>query len=406
MNKAVLLITFLFMIFLISGCVQTDKQTSDDQADTQTPNQTENITDFRNDTLEGAGGQGEPEEEDFNPVGFVKSKIIDEYRGDGWYSGEWKSEMSDEGKWKVFVGGDKAVWIVKPDGYICADNDDAETFSKVGLCDGVSIGGTTTISYQSLSGEFNENQIWSGEITITGDTAIEGDLTILPGTVIKFKVQDDENAGEEVEADGYNDHDPTRLDEYEKTHSVLAVMGRLMAKGTPDERILFTSDSEEPYYADWISVNVEKDGSLVEYCILEWSRNGISLGGDKQPNTIIRNNIINHSFWTGVCTDDSGGQVYNNEIWDAGHEGVDVQNGDPVIENNIIHTCHTGIVVLKGSPKIKNNTMINVGNGIHVTSEASPVLENNHVELAPHDSTKEWRYDNFAYKMFGDAVVY
>lgn len=73
-------------------------------------------------------------DDDFDPIGFVKSKIIDDYREDEWYSGEWQEEIKDEGMWKVFAGGDKAVWIVKSDYYICADNEEAEKFSKVGLC--------------------------------------------------------------------------------------------------------------------------------------------------------------------------------------------------------------------------------------------------------------------------------
>jgi len=30
-------------------------------------------------------------------------------------------------------------------------------------------------------------------------------------------------------------------------------------------------------------------------------------------------------------------QLYNNEIWGAGHEGIDVQSGKPVIEHNKQH---------------------------------------------------------------------
>lgn len=262
-----------------------------------------------------------------------------------------------------------------------------------------------TQSSQRIAGDFRGNQIWSGEIMITGDVRIGGDLTILPGTIIKFKVEDDQGFGEEIGPDGYNDLDPTRLLEYEKTHSGLYISGKLTAVGTPDELILFTSAAEEPNYADWVSIGFGGDGSRVEHCIVEWSRNGISPGRN-QPNTIIQNNLIKYSFWGSISSGFSGAQIYNNEIWEAGHEGIDVQGGNPIIEDNTIYNAHTGIVILSGSARVSNNTMINVGDGIHITKEATPTLKDNYLELAPKHSTKEWRYENFAYKMFGESIVY
>ena len=105
------------------------------------------------------------------------------------------------------------------------------------------------------------------------------------------------------------------------------------------------------------------------------------------------------NFLGGIGAGFSGAHIYNNEIWEAGHEGIDVQGGNPIIENNVIHDSHSGIVILKGSAIVRNNTMINVGNGVHVDDRATPILENNSVELAPRGSTKEWRYENFVYTM-------
>jgi len=254
-------------------------------------------------------------------------------------------------------------------------------------------------SSQRISGRFRGDQTWSGEILITGDVGIGGNLTILPGTIVRFAVQDDQHSGEEIGPDGFNDLDPTRLLRYEKTHSGLYVSGKLTAVGTPDKQILFTSAAKEPDYADWVSIGFGGDGSIIEYCIVEWSRNSITPGRN-QPNTKIRNNIIKNTFWGAIGGGFSGAHIYNNEIWEAGHEGIDVQGGNPIIENNVIHDAHAGIVILRGSATVRNNTMINVGNGIHVGKEgATPILENNHIEFAPKGSTKEWRYKNFAYPM-------
>ncbi len=260
-------------------------------------------------------------------------------------------------------------------------------------------------SSQGMSGGFRGDQTWSGEILITGDVGIDGNLTILPGTVVRFAVGDDQNSGEEIGPDGFNDLDPTRLLEYEKAHSSLYVTGKLIAAGTADEWIVFTSAAKEPNYADWVSLGFGGDGSLVEYSLVEWSRNSISPGRD-QPNTIIRNNMIKNTFWGAIGGGYSGAHIYNNEIWEAGHEGIDVQGGNPIIENNVIHDANTGIVILSGSATVKNNTMLNVGNGIHIGKGATPTQEGNRIELPPKGFTKEWRYANFAYRLGKQSIVY
>ena len=262
--------------------------------------------------------------------------------------------------------------------------------------------GTNELSNQNISGMHWGDQIWSGEILITGDTHLNGNLAIMPGTIVKFVVGDDVGSGMDVPADGYNDLDPTRFAAYEKTHSHLHVEGKLIARGEPDNRIIFTSAAEEPYYADWLGISMG-DGSLVEYCLVEWSRHGLSLGNNN-PNTIIRYNIINYTYWGSISSDKSGAHIYNNEIWETGHEGIDVQGGDPIIENNKIYNAHTGIVILDGSAIVRNNTMINVGDGIHVEDKANPTLINNYVEYGLDDS-KNWTYGNFAYMINGEPII-
>ncbi len=256
------------------------------------------------------------------------------------------------------------------------------------------------IANATRSGIYLQNQIWSDNITITGDTKIFGDLTILPGTIVKFAVQDDQKKGDETAADGYNDNDPTRLLNYSKTHSDLFVLGKLIAVGTYNKRILFTSESKNPKLADWVGITPWGDGSRIEYSIIEWSRHGIGLGDKRTQNSIFKNNIIRNTLWGPLSLGKSSAQVYNNELYECGHEGIDVQGGSPIIMNNYIYDCHSGIVVLSGSPVIKNNIIKNVGDGIAVLNEAKPQLENNTIELAGSEAVKEWRYDNFSYKLF------
>jgi len=335
---------------------------------------------------------------DFDPIDEVKSSLPEGAEEEPWYSKGWKKEETGEG-WKVSVDSYQAVWMVKADGSVCSDGKSAREFSGIPLCEGEEE--PKPVSNTKLSGDYEESQVWSGNITITGDTTIHGSLEILPGTTVMFEVQDDQQGGNEVEADGFNDLDPTRLRNYEISHSSLNVLGKLTAVGRADEPITFTSAAGEPKYADWIAVQLESDGSEMRHCIVDWSRNGITIGRN-QPNTMVKNCVINHTFWGAVSVGWSGAQIINNEIWEAGHEGIDVQGGDARIEGNRIQNAHAGIVILRGSSVVRNNMMKDVGSGIHVGGEATPTLEDNTVELAPSDSKLEWGYGSFVNPLFGE----
>jgi len=261
------------------------------------------------------------------------------------------------------------------------------------------------VSNQSISGVQIRSQIWSGEITVTGDVTVFGNLTILPGTKIKFVVSDDKKrGGVEVPPDGYLDLDPARLTSYGKTHSGLTIFGKLSAVGTPEKRILFTSAAENPKIADWDCLSPLGDGSLIEYATIEYMKVGIA-PGPNTPHSIFRNNIVRYSWWGNISTNWSGAQVYNNEVYETGHEGIDVQGGNPIIEGNTIYNCNVGIVVLRGSAIVRNNKIINCGGGlyntgIHVGKDATPILENNYFEPAPPDSDLKWCYENFCYAVY------
>ena len=204
-------------------------------------------------------------------------------------------------------------------------------------------------------------------------------------------------SGNEFPADGFNDFDPTRLKEYEVSHSVLHVLGKLNSVGTIENKIIFSSAAKNPKNADWISVIISSDGSHIENSVVEWSRNGITLWGN-QPNTIIKNNIINNTFWGAISSDKSSAKILNNEIIRAGHEGVDVQGGNPLIKNNKISKSRTGIVIIDGSSIIENNELIDVGKGIYVKEGANPQIKDNIIEEI-NEKSIFWFYDDFNYSI-------
>ena len=132
---------------------------------------------------------------------------------------------------------------------------------------------TTKSANVKISGRYFGNQIWNDEITITGDTEILGNLTVLPGTIVKFVVGDDRGRGDEVPADGFNDKDPTRLKSYTTTHSRLFILRKFIAKGTSNHLITFTSAAQKPYLADWEAIVFQGDESIIDNVIGEYTRN-------------------------------------------------------------------------------------------------------------------------------------
>src|SRR3989338_5883224 len=261
---------------------------------------------------------------------------------------------------------------------------------------------TTQKSNTSVSGWFIGNQIWNGDIYVTGDVEILGNLTVLPGATIKLSVGDDRHKGDEVPTDGFNDKDPTRLKSYTTTHSSLFVLKKFIAKGTKDRPIIFTSAASKPNLADCEAIIFQGDGSIVENIIVEYTRNGINPIGE-QPNSVIQNSISRHAMWGAISAANSNIKIVNNHLSDAGHEGIDLKfNGNQEVANNIIEDCHTGIASIAGSQLIENNTITNCGDGVYIDPKSNAKSINNTFVSAPAGSVREWRYGNYAIPIFGN----
>jgi len=257
----------------------------------------------------------------------------------------------------------------------------------------------------SISGRFIGNQVWSGDIYITGDVEILGNLTVLPGTIIKFVVGDDRREGDEVLPDGFNDKDPTRLKSYTTTHSSLFVMRKLVAKGTQTQPIIFTSAAQKPNLADWEAIIFKGDGSIINNVIVEYTRNGLNPIG-KQPNSVIQNTISRHAMWGAISSANSNIKIINNYLSDAGHEGIDLKfNDNQEVSGNIIDDCHTGIASIAGWQLIKNNTITNCGDGVYIDPKSSAASIGNTFVPAPAESQRVWRYDNYEIPIFGDPEI-
>lgn len=101
---------------------------------------------------------------------------------------------------------------------------------------------------------------WSGVVVLRGQNTVKkgATLTVEPGTAVRFVWSDEDG-------DGIGDGE-------------LNVEGRIVAKGTKDNPVLFTSAREIPDKKDWtfLMVSVSRD-SLLEYCTFEYGFTGVQV---------------------------------------------------------------------------------------------------------------------------------
>jgi nitrous oxidase accessory protein NosD len=101
---------------------------------------------------------------------------------------------------------------------------------------------------------------WEGTVTLTGATVVKKGavLTIRPGTTVRFVRTD-------ADGDGIGDGE-------------LVVEGRIIADGTKEAPIRFTSAEASPAPKDWTFVIIETSrGSRLSRCIFEYAFTGVQI---------------------------------------------------------------------------------------------------------------------------------
>jgi len=226
--------------------------------------------------------------------------------------------------------------------------------------------GQIEIRNQNISGEINHDQIWSGEIRVTGDIEVKegAALTILPGTVVKVVAfSDDQRGGVDHPRDLPYPKDPDRI---ETQSTQIIIRGVLNATGTPDKRIIFTSDSENPTTYDWDGLHIYSHGRL-EYTTVEYARYNIF---QESSDIVVANNVFRNILECCLCVGHSkpiSPRILNNDIYNCGHEGIDYAGGSALIRGNHFH---------RENPEIQPDPSTG-GVGIVVYKNAYPVIEDN-----------------------------
>ena len=236
------------------------------------------------------------------------------------------------------------------------------------------------------SGNISSDERWKGVIVVTGDVTVinNATLTIEPGAIVRMAANsDDQRNGPDTPVTDYfyRNDPPSRPSQM---CSIGVYGGNLIAIGTSDKKILFTSSSSNPIRGDWHSIQYNKFGSklVLDNAIMEYSYHGLQIN-DKatEENITIENTIIRHVVTCCICSgpNDRNGQmsikITNNDISDCGHEAIDTHVDGFIIENNYIHDnlwsfgdgpSGGGVVIDKTNITVKNNIFENNRVGINV----------------------------------------
>lgn len=195
----------------------------------------------------------------------------------------------------------------------------------------------------SVSGSYNTDQEWSGEIQITDTVTIgpTATLTIKPGTIVKFK-----------HYRGYQEPEK-RL--------YLIIEGGIIAEGTAEQPIYFTSDASDPVNGDWSMVNLSspQKETRIRYAVFEFAQQGLNVwhSTDLQLSHV----VFRWNNWEGLYFENysqatiENCQIYENgyngmaaeqyntlrlsncEIWRNGTNGIHVDASNVSIESSFVH---------------------------------------------------------------------
>jgi hypothetical protein len=160
----------------------------------------------------------------------------------------------------------------------------------------------------------------------------------------------------------------------------LRVYGRIIADGTNDRMILFTSNNLNAGVGKWgaIIINGIQQSSITN-CIIEHGTNGTAL---ESGSLNFQNNIV-RSNQNGITVNGGSATIENNEITNNTVSGVSIAGGSLVtVQNNAISSDEDGIVLtgdLTGNINIVQNNISLNNYGFHVTTSTSTYITRNYI---------------------------
>jgi len=153
----------------------------------------------------------------------------------------------------------------------------------------------------------------------------------------------------------------------------LTVNGQLIASGTQDKIITFTSNKDQPEAEDWNTIRFNgTEPSILAYCSIRYAINGTTI---ENGNVEIKNCEISNNYQNGITIVNSTVKIQNNEIANNSQSGIHVTGDNQVtIQNNTIRSNADGILLTGNSTSgvniRQNNVLSNTQSGIRLGADA------------------------------------
>ncbi len=169
----------------------------------------------------------------------------------------------------------------------------------------------------TTSGMLTHDETWSGTVVLTGDVTVpeEFTLTIEPGTILRFV------PGSDDQGNGLDPNSPE-----------LIVNGSLVAIGTAERPIVFTSSPTNPAKGNWQGIRAFTNGGTVavalSHCIVEYAVNALTVAANGGSATVnVSHCIFRHNSRDGFSVGGENGAVVvldlnGTRITDSSGRGV------------------------------------------------------------------------------------
>ncbi len=208
----------------------------------------------------------------------------------------------------------------------------------------------------------NQDESWTGTINVSSNMTVPENrtLTIPPNTNLEF----------------YN-------------NTELIINGSLMAAGTVDQHIKFTSSSLNPSKGAWGGIRFEDNSGndLLAYCDIEYAQKGLWFNGNTSNPTVQYCRVTDSDY--GAYFFNNRNTIFNYNTLSNNTFGIYLQNSRPTLLNvSAINNDNDGLLCYNSSPKIGSiDTMFtnqsqfsdNLGYGINCTgpSGSHPTIYRN-----------------------------
>lgn len=204
---------------------------------------------------------------------------------------------------------------------------------------------------------FRGDTIWQGRIEIAGMIRVpEGSrLFILPGTIVEFLKKDTTGYG--IGENG------------------LLIQGRLIAKGTPDNPIIFRSAEKVKKMGDWDSINIMNSAgaqNLLENCRIEHAYRALHFHYSHVGlyNSQLSNNYRGIQFQESLVLL-KGNHIYGNK------SGVQGRDSDVALTDNVISANGLGANFFRANLTARDNRITANGKeGLRIREGISSLQEN------------------------------